>query len=51
VAIQDIIRIVEIVLGQRPPTDCPRGDLGNDGVIGIPDLIAAVISALQTCPS
>ena len=51
VTIEDIIRIVEIVLGQRPPTDCPAGDLGSDGQIGIPDLVAAVINALQGCRS
>lgn len=51
VTIEDVIRIVEIVLGQRPPADCPAGDLGSDGQIGIPDLVAAVTNALQGCRS
>ncbi len=51
VTIEDIIAILKIVLGQSDVTACPPGDLGNDGQIGIPDLIAAVISALEGCRS
>lgn len=49
VTIDELIRLVNIALGNLPPT-CPAGDLDSNGVIAINELVAAVNSALNGCP-
>jgi hypothetical protein len=49
VTIDELIRGVQIVLGNLPPSACTALDRSGRG-ISVPDLIAAVNSVLQGCP-
>jgi hypothetical protein len=50
VAINELIRGVNIALGSTPLDDCPVFDTGGDGAVAINELIAAVNAALNGCP-
>ena len=50
VTIDELIKGVNIALGQQPLAACPAFDRGGDGQVTIDDLIAAVNAALTGCP-
>ena len=49
VAINELIRGVNIALGDAPLTDCGSFDANGDGAVAINELIQAVNSALNGC--
>ncbi len=49
VTIDELLRMVNIGLGDAPFTECTFGDADNDGQITIADIVAAVNSALSGC--
>jgi hypothetical protein len=49
VAINELIRMVSIALGDTPLSECPAADADADGLVAINELIAAVNGALQAC--
>jgi hypothetical protein len=51
VLISDLIKGVNIALGQAAVATCPAFDLDNNGKVSINELIAAVNSVLNGCPS
>jgi hypothetical protein len=44
-----LVLLVNIALGNAPPSACVAGDLNRDAMIAINELIAAVNSALNDC--
>ena len=51
VSINELIAAVNIALGNSSPDVCANADADGDGTVRINELIAAVTSALQGCPS
>jgi len=51
VAIGELIRGVNIALGNQPLDTCPSFDSDADGRVTIPELIRAVTYALASCPA
>lgn len=49
VAINELVLLVNIALGNSPASACSAGDTNRDGRISINELIAAVNSALRNC--
>ncbi len=49
VAIEDIVSIVNIALGNTSLNDCPRADRNGDGLVTIDEIIGAVNLALAGC--
>jgi hypothetical protein len=45
------VTAVGIALGNAPVTTCGAADRNGDGMVAINELIAAVTSALNGCPS
>jgi len=50
VTIEELIRGVNIALGNAPVSDCPPFDRNADGQVTIDELIAAVGAAMSGCP-
>src|SRR5215470_18808808 len=50
VAVNEVIKGVNIALGQSPLTDCPAIDRNGNGVVTIDELLAAVNALLGGCP-
>lgn len=51
VSIAELIRGVNIALGQQPVGNCPEFDRNDDGKVSISELVAAVNNALSGCPN
>lgn len=51
VTIDEILRMVAIALGDITGAPCPAGDPGPDGRIGVDEILVAVRSAVNGCPS
>ena len=49
VGINELIRGVNIALGNTPATDCPAFDVNGDSQVTITELIQAVGNALDGC--
>jgi hypothetical protein len=50
VTIDELIRIVNIALGNQPVSNCLAGDLTGDGTIAINEIVTAVNAAINGCP-
>ncbi len=50
VSIDELTRVIAIVLGSAPLDDCPPADALGDGVLSVLDVIAAVRHSLSGCP-
>src|SRR3990170_6951971 len=50
VAIDELVKGVEMALVRRSVSDCPALDIDSDGRVAIAELIAAVKAALTGCP-
>jgi hypothetical protein len=50
VTIAELIRGVNIALGNAPVTNCPAFDLNGNGLVAINELVAAVNATLNGCP-
>jgi hypothetical protein len=50
VTIDELIRMVNIALGNQPVSDCLAGDLTGDGTIAIDEIVTAVNAAINGCP-
>ncbi|GIW45568.1 MAG: hypothetical protein KatS3mg077_2850 [Candidatus Binatia bacterium] len=50
VAVFEIVRMVNVLLGALPVDACTAGDLCGDGRITIDEVILAVRALLQGCP-
>jgi hypothetical protein len=51
VTVDELIRGVNIALGNKPVDDCPAFDRSGDGQVTINELVAAVGNALTGCPA
>jgi hypothetical protein len=51
VTIEDLIRMVNIVVGTAPLSECEAGDANGDGEIDISELVQAVVYVLNGCPT
>ncbi|MBI3786241.1 MAG: hypothetical protein HY270_22870 [Deltaproteobacteria bacterium] len=51
VTVDELLKMVNISLGNNPVTDCPVADANNDGEVTIDEIIQAVNSALTQCPN
>lgn len=49
VAVNEVIRGVNIALGNQPVSECPAADADGDGVVTISELIAAVKDVISGC--
>ena len=49
VTVDDLVKLVNIALGNLPVTTCLAGDTNGDGQIAINEIIAAVNRALSSC--
>lgn len=49
VAVNEVIRGVNIALGNQPLSECPAADTDGDGMVTISELIAAVKDVIQGC--
>lgn len=50
VTVEDILKMVDIALGNDGVASCPAGDSNGDGQITIEEILAAVNNALIGCP-
>jgi hypothetical protein len=50
VTVEDILKMVDIALGNDGVASCPAGDTNGDGQITIDEILAAVNNALNGCP-
>lgn len=50
VTVDELLRGVNIALGQAPIGECPAFDADGDGEVRVDDLVAAITAALQGCP-
>jgi hypothetical protein len=50
VSVDDILKMVNIALGNDPMGSCPAGDSNGDGQITVDEILAAVNNALSGCP-
>ena len=50
VTIAELIRGVNIALGNAPLSNCPAFDLNANGAVAVNELIAAVNASLTGCP-
>src|SRR5262245_23495016 len=51
VTVDDLIKGVNIALGNAPVSDCPSFDANHDGVVTVDELIQAVNNALTAPPA
>jgi hypothetical protein len=51
VTINELITLVNIALGNQTVAACPAGDLDHNGAIAINEIVAAVGSAIDGCPT
>ncbi len=51
VAINELVRMVNIALGVQPLDACPAADASGDGAVRINELVLAVGNALNGCPA
>ena len=51
VTIDEVVRMVNIALGQQPSTACTPGDRDGDGSITVEEIVAAVGALLEGCLS
>lgn len=51
VAIDDLVVMVGIALGERPAADCVPGDGNGDGAITVDEILVVVARALEGCPT
>jgi hypothetical protein len=50
VTIDELIRIVDIALGNEPVSNCVAGDVDGNGTILIDEIVTAVNAAINGCP-
>lgn len=50
VTVDEIVRMVNIALGQQPITNCPAADSNGDGSVTVDEIVKAVNNALNGCP-
>jgi len=50
VEITDIVTLVNIALENLPASTCPFGDINQDGVVTIDEILKAVNNDLDGCP-
>lgn len=50
VTVDEILRMVNIALGNAPIGDCRAGDRSEDGIITVDEILTAVNNALSGCP-
>jgi hypothetical protein len=50
VTVDELLTVVNIVLGELAVQACPAGDVGVDGMVAVDDLLAAVNAAVHGCP-
>jgi len=51
VTVDDVIKMVNIALGNANLSTCPAGDANGDGDITIEEIIRAVRNLLTECPA
>ena len=51
VTVDELVKGVNIALGQLPVGDCPAFDANEDGAVTVDELVAGVNAALSGCPS
>ncbi|MEO8604664.1 MAG: hypothetical protein ABI629_19000 [bacterium] len=51
VTIEELMRGVNIDLGNAPTSECPEFDASKDGAVTVDELLAAVKAAVNSCPS
>lgn len=49
VAIDELVRLVTIALGDAPASACAAGDANRDGAISIDEILSAILRALEGC--
>ena len=49
VTVSELIRMVNIALGNTPVTTCETGDANHDGQITVDEILTAVDNALDGC--
>ena len=50
VSIDELVVLVTVALGSRPPSACTAGDANGDGTVRVSELVGAVKAALDGCP-
>jgi hypothetical protein len=50
VSVDEIIRAVNIALGNLTVNDCPAADGNGDGFVTVEEIVTAVNNALNGCP-
>lgn len=50
VTVAELVTMIAIVLGERPPSDCMSGDENGDLLISVNEIVAAVDNLLNGCP-
>ncbi len=51
VSVDELLTMVEVVLGDQPPSACRAGDGGGDGQVTVDEIVSAVVNALNGCPA
>jgi len=51
VTVDELVLMVDIVLGTTAVSNCEAGDVNRDGRISVDEVILAVASALNGCPA
>ena len=51
VTVNELVTMVDILLGRAQFSACPVGDADSDGIITVSDIIVAVNNALSGCPT
>ena len=50
VTVNEIVKLIDIALGNSPASDCAAGDSNHDNQITVDEIIKAVNNALSGCP-
>lgn len=50
VTVDEIVRMVNIALGQQPVSNCPAADSDGSGTVTVDEIVRAVTNALNGCP-
>jgi predicted amidohydrolase YtcJ len=50
VAVNELVGLVGIALGQRPPSECRAGDRDGDGTVKVNEIVSGVTAGLGGCP-
>ncbi len=50
VTVDELVRGVDVALGNQSVTTCPNFDLNNDSAVTVEELVGAVVFALNGCP-